>query len=166
MNNFPKLFEGHYEYLLQEVLESIDDAVLVFDSKQTVVYANEAAEEVFGDIKVKIVGKSIKRLIPKNKQSYFDSIISTLNKSERHEFQLEAKKEFVGLRSASHFFYAEGKLAKFKKESAYILVLRDNTWRKAVEGELETALDHLKIIGRQVAYRVEHPSILDEFPPD
>ncbi len=164
MNNSPKLFEGHYNYLLREVLESIDDAVLVFDHKSMVVYANEAAANVFG--KAKLIGESIKGLIPKDKQAYFDSIVSTFNASEHHEMQLVGKKEFVGSRATKHFFYAEGKLAKFEQEPAYILVLRDITWCKAIEGELETALDHLKIVGRKVAYRIEHPSILDEFPLD
>ncbi len=166
MNNFPKLFEGHYDYLLQEVLESIDAAVLVFDHGYEVIYANEAADDVFGGVKGRLIGESIKRLIPKDKESHFNSIVSALNTSKHHEIQLQGKKEFIGLRATSHFFYAEGKLAKFKNESAYILVLRDITWRRAIEGELETALDHLKIVGRKVAYRIEHPSILDEFPLD
>ena len=40
MSHFPGILEGYYEYLLQEVLESIDDAVLVFVSDDKIVYAN------------------------------------------------------------------------------------------------------------------------------
>ena len=63
-------------------------------------------------------------------------------------------------------FHAEGKLAKFKKEEAYMLVLRDITWKKTIEDELEAALDHLRKVGSKVAYRIEHPRIMDEFPLD
>jgi PAS domain S-box-containing protein len=166
MYHFPELFKEHYEYLLKEVLESINDAVLVFDHKHTIAYANDAASTVFSMPKNGLVGINMKRLIPKDRIEDFTAVISGLDASEHHEVQLQGKKEFIGLRASRHFFYAEGKLAKFKGESAYILVLRDSTWRKAVEGELEVALAHLKVVGRKVAYRVEHPSILDEFPLD
>jgi PAS domain S-box-containing protein len=166
MSKFPKLFEGHYDYLLQEVLESIDDAVLVFEHNLTVVYANKAADDVFGSLASTLTGRNIKQLIAKDRQRYFTEIIASLKDSEHHSVELIAKKEFEGLRANGHIFYAEGKLAKFKNESAYILVLRDITWRKAVEGELQTALAHLKIVGSKAGYRLERPRILDEFPLD
>lgn len=165
MNDFPKLFEDHYAYLLQEVLESIDDAVLVFTTDLAVTYANPAAEEVFGARSGKLVGKSIKSLIPIDKVATFETIITTLNASKGHEIQLQGKEEFVGIRANAHFV-AEGKLAKFTREQAYILVLRDVTWRKTIEDELETALSHLRKVGATVVKRVEHPSIMDKFPLD
>lgn len=166
MNNFPELFEGHYDYLLREVLESIDDSVLVFDKKFKIIYANEAAEAVFNGTKSRLTGKNIKQLVPKYRKAYFDQRLSKLNASSKHEIQLEGKTGFIGMRASDQIFYAEGKLANFKRESAYILVLRDITLRKAVENELETALEHLRKIGSKVAYRLERPSIMDEFPED
>jgi len=166
MHDFPRLFEGHYYYLLREVLESVDDAVIVFDQYYKIIYTNQAAEIVFGKNKEQLIEDSIELLIPAEKRNSFKKIVSELNASNQHEVQLDNEKEFIGLRLASHFFYAEGKLAKFEEKSAYILVLRDITWRKAIESELKTTLNHLKIVGRKVAYQVEHPKILDEFPDD
>lgn len=165
MNYFPNLFEGHYDYLLREVLESVDDAVIVFNDKFAILYANPAAEEVFGGRTEKLVARNIKSLIPKVKRDDFDDILSTLDASVLNEVRLKGKKEFIGLCDKTHF-YAEGKLAKFKQEGAYILVLRDITWRKTIEDELQTALTHLKDVGSKVNYRLEHPSIMEEFSED
>ena len=162
MSHFPGILEGYYEYLLQEVLESIDDAVLVFGSDDKIVYANGAADDVFEGHAKPLTGKSIKHLIPKDKEKYFENIIAELNASSHHAVELLNKKEFVGLRTDGHIFYAEGKLAKLKQELSYILILRDITWRKAVEGELKTALAHLSNIGSNVEYRLEHPRLLEE----
>jgi PAS domain S-box-containing protein len=166
MHDFPKLFEGHYEYVLREVLESVNDAVVVFTHDLKIGYANKAAEDVFGGAKGRLVGENLGRLIPKDRIAHFNDIVAKLQASEHHELQLQGSKEFVGMRAHDHFFYAEGKLAKFKDEAAYILVLRDITWRKAVEGELETMLVRLRKVDSKIAYRLEHPKIVDEFPMD
>jgi PAS domain S-box-containing protein len=166
MSNFPKLFTSHYEYLLREVLETIDDAVVVFGHDHNIIYANAAADDVFGTGHGDLVGVGLDKLIPKDKLSHFKSIITKLQSSSHHEVQLQGKKEFVGMRAHDHYLYAEGKLAKFEDESAYVLVLRDITWRKALEGELETALGHLRKVSKKVVYQIEHPKILDEFPID
>ena len=160
MGHFPSLFEGNYEYLLREVLESIDDAVLVFDSQETIIYANEAANSVFVGDK-KLVGMSVKQLIPKDNERTFKNIIAELNASQHREVELQHKREFVGLRTNGHVFYAEGKLANLKQDLPYILILRDITWRKAVEGELKTALGHLNNLGSKIEYRFEHPAFLE-----
>lgn len=166
MSDFPKLFEGHYEYLLREVLESIDDTVVVFNHEHIVIYANGGAEDVFGRSISDLTGQDIKTLIPKDKGEYFNNIMTTLSNSGHHELQLHGKHEFIGLRSPDHIFYAEGKLSKLKDDLAFVLVLKDITLRKAAEAELQIALSHLRNAGSKVAYRIEHPSILDEFPVD
>ncbi len=166
MKVFPDLFEGHHEYLLQRVLDSIDDAVLVFGHDGKIAYANAAAGDIFGADAKRLAQATIKTLVPKNKRARLDNIISALNASSERSAELHGKNGFIGRRANGNIFYAEGKLAKFAGESAYILVLRDITMRKAVEEELEAALAHLKIVGSKVAYRFEHPKLLDEFPPD
>lgn len=165
MSHFPSIFEGNYEYLLQEVLESIDDAVLVFDNDHKVIHANAAAEDVFSGHDKRLAGTNIKHLIPKNKEGYFEQTIAELHASQHHSVELQGKKEFVGLRANDDIFYAEGKLAKLEQE-LYILILKDITRRKAVEGELEIALAHLKKIGSKIEYRFEHPKANDMFPVD
>lgn len=165
MNDFPDLFEGHYKYLLQEVLKSVDDAVVVFTNDYQVVYANQAAEDVFGGSKEKLIGRGIKSLIPKAQRESFEKLVMNLTSSISNETQFQGKNEFIGLCNKTHF-YAEGVLAKFKEEKAYILVLRDITWKKTIEEELETVLENLRKAGSKVTYRVKNPRILDSFPPD
>jgi two-component system, cell cycle sensor histidine kinase and response regulator CckA len=166
LKDFPQLFVGHYDYLLREVLESIDDAVLVFGHDENVIYANPAAGDVFGAADKRLIGANVRALVPKDNYKYFRDIVALLNGPEHHALELRGKKEFMGQRANGHVFFAEGRLAKFNSESAYILVLRDITMRRAVEEELETALAHLKIVGSKVEYRFEHPKLLDESPPD
>lgn len=165
MNDFPHLFDGRYEYLLREVLVSIDDAVLVFTDNYQIEYANQAAEDVFGGSKDKLIGRTITSLIPKDQQKVFRSLVSKLKSSVSNAIQLQGKREFIGLCDKTHF-YAEGKLAKFKNESAYILILRDITWKKTLEEELESVLGHVRHIGSKVVYRVKNPSIMKMFPLD
>jgi PAS domain S-box-containing protein len=166
MKAFPRALEGNYEYLLQEVLESIDDAVLIFGRSQEIIYANPAAADIFGADVKQLKESNIKALVPKDKYGRFNTIISALDASSSLSTQLLAKNAFLGQRANGHIFYAEGRLTKFTNQSAYILVLRDITMRKAVEEELKTALAHLKIVGSKVEYRFEHPKLLDEFPSD
>ncbi|HEY4964152.1 MAG TPA: PAS domain-containing protein [Candidatus Saccharimonadales bacterium] len=166
MSKLPKLFEGNYEYLLEEVLGSIDDVFLVFNDKLSIVYANKAADNVFCSDKERLVGKNIKQLIPKTRKEYFKNIISELKTSGKRRIEATGRRGFVGLAAGGHLFYAEGELAMFKNEAAYILVLRDITLRKAVEDELQMALMNLRKIGTKIAYRLEHPRIMENFPID
>ena len=161
MKHFPSVFEGYQEFLLQEVLESIDDAVIVFGSDHKIAYANAAAADVFEGHADSLTGKSIKHLIPKDQTDYFENIVNQLDSSANHSVELRGKKEFIGLRTNGRTFYAEGKLAKLKQDLSYILILRDITWRKVVEDELKTVLGHFNETGQQLEYRFEHPRFLE-----
>ncbi len=166
VNQFPKLFEGRYEYLLREVLESIDDIVLVFDHDYKIVYANRAAEDVFGRPLSKLLGKDTTVLLPKGNANIFRRYVSSLDRSSQHSLELQGKKEFIGKNGDGHTFYAEGKLAKLRQGQAHILVLRDISWKRLLESELEHTIAHLRAVGHKIEYRFKHPKILDEFPVD
>jgi PAS domain S-box-containing protein len=158
------IFKGHYAFLLQEVLESIDDTVVALNHQKEVVYANAAAYETFGR---EILTLPISDLVPKSERGKLDCCFNQLEDSKFHSIELQGEREFVGLRDDTlHTFFAEGKLAKIQGEPAYLLVLRDITWKKALESELEKALLHLHNVGRKMKERLEHPSIMDEFPVD
>lgn len=166
MNQFPEIFKGHYEFLLREVLESIDDVVLVFDQHEKVVFANAGACEAFGMDVDTVRGKHLELLSPDDGRSHFMHTVENLSISEHHSVELRGTNNFVGLRADGRTFYAEGKLAKLDGALSYILVLRDITWKKALETELEKALLHLRKYSNKVKERVENLSILEEFPQD
>jgi PAS domain S-box-containing protein len=166
MSLFPDLFDGQYDYLLREVLESIDDAVLVFDQDCKVIYVNPYATKAFGKSIDQLTGTNIDLLVPTEHRSQFDQTIEALKASSHHEVELRDETEFIGLRGQGHPFYAAGKLAKLKGDLSYILVLRDITWKKVLETELEKALVHLKDVEGKVGNRIEYPRLLSEFPPD
>ena len=162
LNGIPDINTG---FLLQEILESIDDVVLLFNHDLKVIYANEATKYIFKKEAKEIIGHDVLDLIPENEGSRFTRIISELNSSSSHSVELRDKKVFIGLKADKiQAFYAEGKMAKLKSEMSYVLVIRDVTWKRALENELERALEHLRSYGDKVEARLEHPSIMDDFP--
>lgn len=156
------------DLLLQTVLNSIDDAVVVFDDQQTIVYANPATTKVFGKSLEQLTGNHISHLIPEDRRKAFEHTATTLKNSEHHFVELTGEHEFVGLRVNQQIFYAHGRLTKLPHEQAtlYILVLQDITWRKTLEDALEKALLRSQELEGKAKEHLEHPSILDEFPPD
>ena len=163
MTDFPELFEGHHEFLLHEILNSIDDAVVVFNQRQEVVYANPAAKEVFGK---DLLDTSTSSIVPEDVRAQFNHMVTELRDSEDRSVELKQGREFVGLRDNGHSFYASGRLTKLQGELSYVLILRDITWKKALEDELESALLHLRAVGSRVESRLEHPRVTDDFPPE
>lgn len=166
MKHLPTPFEGQYDLLLREVLESIDDAVIVFDQDKKIAYVNEGACEMFKKQESELIGLEIASLPPVDKRNRFEKLIKKLGRSAHHSIELRGDDEFIGLGGGGHSFYAEGKLAKLHDNLSYILVLRDVTWKMALESELQSVIFHLKEVGVKAKERLEHPRIMDEFPSD
>ena len=71
--------QDHYRALV----ESSDDAIIAKDLGSIVVSWNPAAERLFGFTAEEMVGQSIRRLIPDDRQKEEDDILATIVKGER-----------------------------------------------------------------------------------
>lgn len=71
--------QDHYRALV----ESSDDAIIAKDLGSVVVSWNPAAERLFGFTSEEMVGQSIRRLIPADRQQEEDEILATIVRGER-----------------------------------------------------------------------------------
>lgn len=73
------LAEAH----LSAIIQSSDDAIISKDLNGTVLSWNPAATRIFGFTEVEMIGQSIRKLIPADRQSEEDDIIALVVRGER-----------------------------------------------------------------------------------
>lgn len=73
------LAEAH----LSAIIQSSDDAIISKDLQGTVLSWNPAATRIFGFTEAEIVGQSIRRLIPSERQDEEDEILARIARGER-----------------------------------------------------------------------------------
>lgn len=73
------LAEAH----LSAIIQSSDDAIISKDLNGTVLSWNPAASRIFGFTEAEMVGQSIRKLIPEDRQSEEDDILSRIARGER-----------------------------------------------------------------------------------
>jgi PAS domain S-box-containing protein len=67
---------------LAKVVESSDDAIVSKDLKSTIISWNRAAERMFGYTAAEAVGKSIRMIIPADRQSEEDEVLARIGKGD------------------------------------------------------------------------------------
>jgi PAS domain S-box-containing protein len=74
MSSIPDLASRH----LAKVVESSDDAIVSKDLNSTIISWNLAAERMFGYTAAEAVGRSIRMIIPADRQAEEDAVLSTI----------------------------------------------------------------------------------------
>jgi len=72
-------------YRLAAIVESSDDAIVSKDLNGTVISWNAAAERIFGYSSEEMVGKSIRTIIPADRQAEEDDVLARMRRGERVE---------------------------------------------------------------------------------
>jgi PAS domain S-box-containing protein len=126
---------------LAAIVEDSSDAIIAKDLEGTILSWNKAAEETFHYRSDEMVGKSIRTIIPPDRQDEEDRILASLRRGERVEhfetvrLAKEGRKIDVSL-SISPIKDAEGHIVGASK------IVRDITRRRQAEIEREFLLAH------------------------
>src|SRR3989338_7640341 len=70
---------------LAAIVESSDDAIVSKDLNGIVLSWNQAAERMFGYTAEEMIGASIRRIIPDDRQSEEDTVLASIRASQRVE---------------------------------------------------------------------------------
>ena len=150
------------EILLAAIVESSHDGIISKDLNGTVTSWNKAAERIFGYRSDEIVGKSIRILIPPERQAEEDVILSKLRLGERieHYETVRCRKDGVRIEvsiSVSPIRNAEGRSIGASK------IACDLTAEKRAVVEAEAARAHFRALFEAAPglYLVMQPS--DDF---
>lgn len=133
--------QGIFDVLFQAASEGI----IVVDSNQHIIAANDATEHMFGYQKEEILGKSLEILIPKkyhhNHHQHFDKF---LQYSEKR--QMGHGRELYGAKKDGNLFPVEVGLNPFSHEGEnYVMsLIIDITVRKETQQQIEDLNIHLE----------------------
>jgi PAS domain S-box-containing protein len=131
------------ELKFRSVIETAQDGIVTVDERGRVVALNRSAEEMFGYKSAELVGRSIKRLIPR---SLWDAAELALRCAARggERRWLERPVESVGLHRDGTEFSIEVTLASWRTRAGLYFtgVVRDIRQRKQAEIELRESREH------------------------
>ncbi|CAN5445492.1 hypothetical protein BH09VER1_BH09VER1_54400 [soil metagenome] len=126
-------------HLLAAIVESSDDAIIGKDLTSTVTSWNAGAERIFGYTAEEMIGCSIMRLIPPDRQEEEKEILAKIRQGERMDHF-----ETVRVAKGGQSLFLSITVSPIKDSTGRVIgaskVARDITERKLAEAALSTAL--------------------------
>jgi PAS domain S-box-containing protein len=142
----PRAFrsEADARFYLAAIVQSSDDAIIAKDLNGVIQAANPAAERLFGYSADELVGKSIRMLIPEERQSEEDDILARIRRRERvdHFETVRVRKDrtLVDISiSVSPVLDPEGRIIGVSK------IARDITAQKRAAAELAAQQEWFRV---------------------
>jgi len=128
---------------LAAIVNSSDDAIVGKDLNGIVRSWNGSAERIFGYSKEEMIGQSIRRLLPPDRQDEEDAILARLRKGERVDhFQT------IRVRKDGRLIHVSLTISPIQNEAGVIVgaskIARDITAQKEYEAERESLLQKEK----------------------
>jgi PAS domain S-box-containing protein len=123
---------------LAAIVENSDDAIIGKDLNSVITSWNKGAERIFGYSAEEMIGNSIRRIIPPDRQEEEDEILARLRRGERCDHF-----ETVRLTKEGSRLYVSLTISPIKDESGKVVgaskIARDITERKLAEEALREA---------------------------
>ncbi len=140
---------GEAALYLAAIVQSSDDAIVSKDLNGTITSWNRAAEQIFGYTAAEAIGKSIRIIIPPDRQSEEDDVLARLRRGETidHFETVRMRKDgtmFPASITVSPIRAADGRIVGASK------IARDISFRRSVEARLRQAEDRRVDVHRRL----------------
>jgi PAS domain S-box-containing protein len=123
------------EQRLAGILDIAGNAVITFDKAQTIMFFNQAAENIFGYSAAEAIGQSLDLLMPDRFVQIHRQHVSGFGEGEVASRQMGDRQEVFGRRKDGSEFPAEASISRLRinDELIYTVILRDVSERKYLE---------------------------------
>jgi PAS domain S-box-containing protein len=135
------------------------DAIISVDPHQRITIFNEGAERIFGYRVEEMIGAELERLIPERFRAKHHEHFAQFAAAQETARAMAERQEVYGLRKSGEEFPAEASISKVTVGDAtfFSVVLRDVSYRKAVENALQRAVAARDDVLRIVAHDLRNP---------
>jgi PAS domain S-box-containing protein len=156
-------FELPSETILEDILESITDAVVTIDEDHKILMCNKAAEEMFGYRRRKMIGEDVTPLIPQPHQPIHRGYVERYIRTGIPRV-IGKSRECMAQRRDGTSFPVEISYSASKTEDRlyFTAVIRDITKRKDMEREIRF-MERLADMGKaaaQITHEIRKPLML------
>lgn len=130
---------------LAGIVRSAMDAIITVNSRQRIILCNEAAERMFGHPSGRLVGRTLRDLIPKTARRTHARWVRTFGTTEVTNGKMDALDQVYGLRADGTEFPIEASVSQVELggEKLFTAVLRDITERLRAEETLRRSESEL-----------------------
>lgn len=144
------------ETRFRTLAETASDAIITIDEKSTIIYVNQAAEQIFGHTVAQMVGADLTMLMPEYFRHLHRAGISRYVTTGKRHLGWQAI-ELPGLHQNGHEIPLELSFGEFTKDDRryFTGIVRDITERKRAEAALQRAreerLQELELVRKRIA---------------
>jgi len=147
----------HRQSMLAAIIDSSEDAIISKDLNSRITSWNKAAERMFGYTEEEVIGQSIQILIPSDRKSEEEMILSSLRKGERVEHF-----ETIRMTKNGRLLDISLTISPIRNSAGTVIgaskIARDITRQKKTEQRLEL----INSLGRSIGSQLDVQSILQK----
>jgi PAS domain S-box-containing protein len=117
------------------VAQSAQDGIVIFDTNKSILFANKAAERMYGYEAGSLRGKLLEILLPEDRREELRESVATYLRTKQSLVIGKGPTERAGLRTSGERFPVEISVSELRanKETQFVVVMRDISARKQAE---------------------------------
>ena len=126
--------------VFQSIVEQAEDAVVVIDEDQQVVYLNQGAERLFGYAREDMIGRPLDLLIPEDCRAAHRALVTQFSQSGDGSRRMSERGSIAAMKKDGTVFPAEATIVKVQASQGalFAAILRDVTEAKKLQDKLLT----------------------------
>jgi len=146
-------------FLLADIIDISEDAIICIDSEQDIILFNEGAERMFGWTSGEVLGEPVEILIPERVRGIHRAHVERFRESPERARKMNSRSRITALRKHGEEFPAEIGIAKVRVDDSVVFsaVLRDVTEHVELEQRLERAVHARDNALGMVAHDLRNP---------